>query len=130
MLNSETLIAFVATTQPEQAKQFYTKILGLQLVADEPYALVFDAHGTMLRLQKVQSFTPAPHTSLGWHVADMAHTVQSLRAKGVSFLRYPYFEQDEAGVWTAPGGAKVAWFKDPDENVLSLTEFPRASRAS
>lgn len=130
MLSGETLIAFVATTQPERAKQFYTQVLGLRLIGDEEYALVFDAHGTMLRIQKVQSFTPAPHTALGWHVVDMARTVESLRASGVSFLRYPYFAQDEAGVWTAPGGAKVAWFKDPDENVLSLSEFPVVAHRS
>lgn len=130
MLTGETLMAFIATTQPERARKFYVEVLGLRLVADEEYALVFDAHGIVLRVQKVQSFLPHPYTALGWQVRDIAGTIAGLRKKGVEFLRFPYFAQDEAGVWNAPGGAKVAWFKDPDDNTLSLTQFPAASTAS
>ena len=123
MLATCELIAFGATVQPERAKDFYQKTLGLSLVADEPWALVFDANGTMLRLQKVPQFTPAPFTSLGWRVNDIHALLQRLAETGVSAERYAHFEQDALGVWSSPGGAKVAWFKDPDGNTLSLTQF-------
>ena len=123
MLGSESLMAFLATTNPARAKSFYQQTLGLRLIADEDHALVFDAHGTMLRIQKVQKFAPAPHTALGWHVPDIARAVTELQAKNIAFERYPFMEQDASGIWTAPGGAKVAWFKDPDGNLLSLTEM-------
>jgi catechol 2,3-dioxygenase-like lactoylglutathione lyase family enzyme len=126
MLGESELMAFCATADAERARAFYEGTLGLRLVADEPYALVFDAHGTMLRLQKVQAVTFAPGTALGWKVADIAEAVRELARRGVHFERYEGMEQDELGVW-AVGGAKVAWFKDPDGHTLSLTEFDLGS---
>jgi len=117
------LIAFVATKQPEQAKTFYRNVLGLDLVADGPFALVFDAHGTMLRVSKVRELTPAPHTVLGWKVSDIRKAMEGLAQRGITFERYKGVPQDDQGVWTTPGGDKVSWFKDPDGNILSLTEF-------
>jgi catechol 2,3-dioxygenase-like lactoylglutathione lyase family enzyme len=123
MLANSELIAFGATTQPDRAKNFYGTTLGLRLVADEPFAIVFDANGTMLRLQKARSHTPPPFTVLGWKVKDIGAEVKALTEAGVTLERFQGFEQDEAGVYKAPDGTKVAWFKDPDGNVLSLTEF-------
>jgi catechol 2,3-dioxygenase-like lactoylglutathione lyase family enzyme len=123
VLGSESLIAFVATADPARSKAFYEQILGLRLIADEEHAVVFDANGTMLRIQKVPEIVPPPHTTLGWRVRDIARTVTLLRAKQVEPERYPYMQQDALGIWTAPSGAKVVWFKDPDGNLLSLTEL-------
>ncbi|HKP57334.1 MAG TPA: VOC family protein [Polyangiales bacterium] len=124
MLGNRKVMAFVATTDAARAKTFYRDVLGLRLIADEEYAVVFDAHGTMLRIQKAREVAPAPYTALGWEVPDIASTVAQLREKRVQFERYGFMEQDEAGIWTTPdGGGKVAWFKDPDGNLLSLTEF-------
>lgn len=123
MLEKAPLIAFSATTDPGAALAFYRDVLGLALIADEPHAIVFDAHGTMLRIQKANQHTPAPHTLLGWRVTDIAETIRGLVARGVVFVRYGFMPQDAAGVWTAPGGARIAWFKDPDGNLLSLTAF-------
>jgi catechol 2,3-dioxygenase-like lactoylglutathione lyase family enzyme len=122
MLTAAKLVAFVATTDSERAKAFYSDVLGLRLVADEPYALVYDAAGVTLRVQKAPAFTPLPHTVLGWHVASIASAVAALAKHGVSFERYPGMQQDAAGIWSSPSGARVAWFKDPDGNLLSLTE--------
>jgi catechol 2,3-dioxygenase-like lactoylglutathione lyase family enzyme len=123
VLGRESLIAFVATAEPARSKAFYEQILGLRLIADEEHAIVFDANGTMLRIQKVTELVPPPHTALGWRVRDIARTVTLLRAKQVEPERYPYMQQDALGIWTAPSGAKVVWFKDPDGNLLSLTEL-------
>ena len=90
---------------------------------DTPFALVFDAHGTMLRVQKVQTFTPSGHTVLGWHVGDIHETVEQLLKRGIVFERYPGLPQDEQGIWTTPDGNLIAWFTDPDGNTLSLTEI-------
>jgi catechol 2,3-dioxygenase-like lactoylglutathione lyase family enzyme len=122
MLTHNKLVAFVASADPERAKAFYRDILGLRLVADDPYALVFDAAGTTLRVQKVQAHAPLPYTALGWVVPDVAALALQLAKSGTRCERFPGIDQDEAGVWTTPGGAKVAWFKDPDGNLLSLTE--------
>ncbi len=123
MLAHEDIIVFIATIQPEQAKVFYREMLGLRLIEDTPYALVFDAHGTMLRIQKVQTLTPAGHTVLGWQVVDVHETVGTLLKQGIIFERYPGLSQDEQGVWTTPEGNKIAWFTDPEGNILSLTEL-------
>ncbi len=123
MLNSCEVITFVATAKPTEARRFYQEILGLRLAADESFALVFDAHGVMLRVSRVRELIPAPYTVLGWKVADISAAVNELEARGVAFERYEGFDQDDLGIWASPSGAKVAWFKDPDGNTLSLTQF-------
>ena len=122
MLSTSKLTAFVATADADRARGFYERVLGLRLVADEPFALIFDANGTTLRIAKVQSLAPAPYTVLGWSVNDIASAVRALAANGAVFERFDGMAQDEVGVWASPGGAKVAWFKDPDGNLLSVTE--------
>ena len=123
MLANAKVMAFIATAQPETAKAFYQQLLGLRLVADTPFALVFDAGGTELRVQKVQGVSTAPYTALGWAVPDIAAAVRRLAGAGIAFERYVGLAQDAAGIWTTPDGAQVAWFKDPDGNTLSLTQF-------
>jgi catechol 2,3-dioxygenase-like lactoylglutathione lyase family enzyme len=122
-MHNASLIAFVSTADPSRAMAFYRDTLGLRLTADEPFALVFDASGTMLRVTKVKQVVTAAYTVLGWQVDDIAAAVEQLTGKGVTFQRYEGMIQDPSGVWTSPGGAKVAWFNDPDGNVLSLTQF-------
>ncbi len=117
------IISFVATKNPAVALKFYVETLGLKLVNDDPFAIVFDANGTMLRVQKVQELTPARHTVLGWDVPDIVTKVKELTKKGVRFECYEGLSQDELGIWTSPAKAKVAWIKDPDGNILSLTQF-------
>ena len=116
------MVGFVITTRPEQAKAFYSNILGFRYVKDDGFALVFDANGTMLRAAKLKEFTPAQFTVLGWEVDDIAAVVKALKAKGVTFERYPGLPQDEDAICTFGGEARVAWFKDPDGNVLSLSQ--------
>jgi catechol 2,3-dioxygenase-like lactoylglutathione lyase family enzyme len=123
MTNSK-IICFVATRDAAAARTFYETTLGLKCVSEDPFAIVFDVDGTMLRVQKVQELTPAKYTALGWEVADIAARIRELRNKGVRFERFPGMPQNDSGVWTSPAGAKIAWFKDPDGNTLSLTEFP------
>lgn len=118
------LVAFIATRERAAAKAFYQDVLGLRLVADDPFALVFDSHGVTVRITEIRGHAPSAHTVLGWTVPDMASAVSGLVAKGVRMITYPGFEQDPQGVWTAPGGgARVCWFADPDGNVLSLTSL-------
>jgi catechol 2,3-dioxygenase-like lactoylglutathione lyase family enzyme len=123
MLNSSNVVAFVATGRPDEAKRFYEETLGLRLLTDDAFAVVFDANGVMLRVQKVQEHNPPPYTVLGWDVADIHASVKELSGRGVSCERYEWLGQDDSGVWTSPSGAKIAWFKDPDGNTLSLTQF-------
>ena len=123
MLSKQTLVAFVATADAARARAFYQETLGLTLVSNDPYALVFDANGTTMRVQKVDGFQPQPFTALGWTVDDIHAVVAALNRKGVFCERFPGLDQDEFGVWASASGARVAWFKDPDGNLLSLTEF-------
>lgn len=123
MLSSHKIIAFVGTANPGRAKTFYRDTLGLRLVSEEPFALVFDAHGTMLRVSIAQEITPAKYTVLGWEAPDIVATAQTLRSAGVELERFGGMPQDELGIWESPGGARIAWFKDPDGNVLSITQF-------
>jgi catechol 2,3-dioxygenase-like lactoylglutathione lyase family enzyme len=122
MLSSSDIIALVATSDAERARAFYEVALGLTFVEDGPYALVFDANGIMLRIQKVEKVTVGSGTALGWRVDDIAAAVRALIAKGVRFERFGGMDQDELGVWHS-GTARVAWFKDPDGQTLSLTQF-------
>lgn len=125
ILGNGKLVAFVPTTDSAKARAFYEGVLGLKLVEDQkPFAMVFDANGTMLRVTAVHEHNPAPFTVLGWSVDSIEETVERLTAAGVEFQRYPGVNDgDPKGIWTAPGGARIAWFKDPDGNVLSVTQF-------
>jgi catechol 2,3-dioxygenase-like lactoylglutathione lyase family enzyme len=126
MLERAQLTAFLATTQSARAAEFYGETLGLRRVSEDGFALVFDANGVELRLQKVDRFTPQRFTALGWQVSGIDALVAALSARGVRFQRYPGMEQDAQGVWLAPSGARVAWFKDPDGNLLAVAEYPDA----
>lgn len=124
-LSSCDVIAFVVTTSYERARPFYRDTLGLRLISEDQFALVFDANGVMLRVGMIEEAAPAKHTVLGWRVAGIAEKMEALGKRGVKFEQYGLPNQDASGLWQAPGGAKVAWFKDPDGNTLSLTEFPQ-----
>lgn len=121
--DSGKIVGFVPTVQPEKARSFYEGVLGLPLISADSFAAVFDANGTMLRVTRVAEFKPAPFTILGWEVSDVSRTVLDLREQGVRFEKYEGMDQNEHGIWTSPNGAKVAWFKDPDGNVLSVTQY-------
>lgn len=123
MLGTHDIVAFVATKDATRARRFYETVLGLRLVSDDAFALVFEANRTMLRISKVKDVASAPYTVLGWRVSNIRGTVTALQDRGVVFERYAGLAQDDLGICSFPGGAKVAWFKDPDGNVLSLTEF-------
>jgi catechol 2,3-dioxygenase-like lactoylglutathione lyase family enzyme len=116
------VVTFLITTNADAAVGFYRDTLGLKFIHDDGFALVFETDGVMLRIAKVPEFTAAQHTVLGWESDNIAATVDELAAKGVAFTRYPNLGQDERGICTFPNGDKVAWFKDPDGNVLSISQ--------
>lgn len=123
MLHDKELVAFIPTLDRERAKKFYTNVLGLLLIRADEYALVFEAGPVILRVTPVKEFTPHPFTVLGWEVPDIVAMAKALRERGVKFEQYGFPTQDSDGIWTVPGGTtKVAWFKDPDGNLLSLTQ--------
>ena len=117
-----SLIGFVPITDADRAKAFYADVLGLTFVQDDGFALVFHSGGNMVRLVRMPSVTPAQFTILGWEATTIEDDVKALTAKGVSFVRFSFFKQDKLGIWTAPNGNKVAWFTDPDGNVLSVSQ--------
>jgi catechol 2,3-dioxygenase-like lactoylglutathione lyase family enzyme len=122
MLHTGKLVAVLPTTDPARAKTFFSDVLGLKLVVEDPFALTYDAGGTSLRVTKVEELTPHPFTVLGWWVDDLPGTVAALAAAGVALERYPGMEQDAAGLWAPPGSrVQVGWFKNPDGNTLSVT---------
>jgi catechol 2,3-dioxygenase-like lactoylglutathione lyase family enzyme len=123
MLGSSDVIAFAPATDLARARQFYEQTLGLRVTGENDFACVFDAHGTMLRVTAVPAVVPAAYTVLGWRVTGIEAAASDLAARGVVFIRYDSMDQDSNGIWTTPGGDKVAWFADPDGNILSLTEF-------
>jgi catechol 2,3-dioxygenase-like lactoylglutathione lyase family enzyme len=122
MLGDASVIAFVPTKDFPTARRFYETTLGLRLLAQDEFALLFEAAGTRIRVAKTPEFKPAPYTVLGWRIADAAQTVAELERRGVKFERFPGMKQDTAGIWDAPSGARVAWFKDPDGNLLSVSQ--------
>jgi len=128
-LGKYNIIGFVTIVDVERAKEFYRDKLGLRLVSEEPpFALVFEANGIMLRLGMGKQIAPVQGTVLGWEVPSVADAVKELQAVGIQFERFPQMPQDDLGIWTTPTGAKVAWFKDPDGNLLSLSEHPEFAR--
>lgn len=127
MLGEYELIVFAQTTRPEQARAFYAEILGLKFQSEDPFAFSFLAERTLIRIQKMRAeYSPLQWTRFGWKVPDIEASVKQLKSKGVAFERMKGVPQDESGIWTVPDGTKVCWFKDPDGNVLSLTQFPAA----
>lgn len=124
LLSSQLVIAHAATVQPERARPFYTYVLGLTLIDETPQDLLFDAGGTLLRVMKVGRLAPAPYPVLGWRVTDIGATLRGLVARGVACERMSGVAQDPDGVWATVAGHLVAWFRDPDGNLLSLTQFP------
>jgi catechol 2,3-dioxygenase-like lactoylglutathione lyase family enzyme len=123
MLGSCKLVAFIAARDLGRAKAFYRDTLGLRMVSEDEFALVFDAAGTMLRIARVQEVAAAEYTVLGWQIPDIVRMAKNLQKVHVTLQRYPGMPQDELGIWTSPSGARVAWFKDPDGNTLSITQF-------
>jgi catechol 2,3-dioxygenase-like lactoylglutathione lyase family enzyme len=126
ILGTNDIVGFVPTRDPKRARTFYEKTLGLKFVYEDPFAVVFNANGITLRVvdvSQVKEYVPMPFTILGWHVPSTAKAVRALAAKGVKFERYAGMGQSEDGIWKSPGGALIAWFKDPDGNVLSVSEF-------
>jgi catechol 2,3-dioxygenase-like lactoylglutathione lyase family enzyme len=122
MLGSHKIVAFIQITNLEKAREFYEGILGLHFVKDDGFAAVFDANGIMVRAAMMKEFTPLQSTVLGWQVENIEEMVRAMQNKGVHFEIFGFFKQDELGIWTAPTGDKVAWFKDPDGNVLSVSQ--------
>jgi catechol 2,3-dioxygenase-like lactoylglutathione lyase family enzyme len=125
MGNLKEIVCFVPSKNPRKARRFYEGALGLRFVSEDRFATVVESSGTMVRLvnvKGVRDFRPAPFTILGWHVGDVRKVVLGLRRRGVKFERYDGMGQDRLGIWKSPSGAKVAWFKDPDGNTLSVTE--------
>jgi len=125
LLNKSQLVNFIATSRSKEAKEFYANILRLTFVSDDEFALVFEVNNTILRIQKVADVRPHPYTVLGFAVKDIRKEVAELSEKGVRCIRYPGMNQDDAGIWLSSSRAKVAWFADPDGNILSLTELSK-----
>ena len=130
MLNSAKPVAFVPTTDLARAEAFYSGVLGLSVRETSPYAVVVQAGDTVLRVTKVDQLSPQPFTILGWAVADVEESLTQLAAKGIYCERYEGMDQDDFGAWTSPGGDRIAWFKDPDGNVLSLSQHNEHSQHS
>lgn len=129
MLAKSDIVGFIPICNVSAAKEFYGGTLGLTLLSEElPLALVFDANGIMLRLAITPEHAPSRGTVLGWRVPDIAAAVEGLSRAGIRFERYDFLTQDEAGIWTTPTNARVAWFRDPDGNLLSVSEHPEATR--
>lgn len=124
MLGSAALVAFVPAADLDRSDDFYGGVLGLQRIESSGFANVYDANGTMLRVTRVENPIRAPYTVLGWTVTDIVAAARELAAQGVWLKRFQGMEQDDAGIWTAPGGSRIAWFEDPDGNILSLQQPP------
>lgn len=120
MLDSAKMVGFIPTTDYDKARAFYEGKLGFQFVSLDQYALVVSVGGHRIRIAKVPDFTPLQGTILGWEVADITSAATWLRDRGVPTEKYPFVQDRELGIWTTPNGDKVAWFKDPDGNILSI----------
>ena len=126
MLSAGRIVGFVPTKDSEKARSFYEGNLGFEFVSDDRFALVMRAGQTNIRIAKAQDFTPAPYTVLGWEVSDIAAVVRWLTQRGIVFEKYPFVQDRELGIWATPNGDKVACFKDPDGNVLSVSQHKQS----
>jgi len=122
MLDSGKMVGFVSIQDYDKARAFYEGKLGFDFVSQDQFALVMSVGGHKVRMTKIENFTPLPGTVLGWEVGDVQATATWLKNRGVNLEKYPFAQDPELGIWTAPSGDKVAWFKDPDGNILSVTQ--------
>ncbi|HEX8901140.1 VOC family protein [Vitreimonas sp.] len=122
MLATAPFTPLLGTLKPEAAKAFYADVLGLKFINDDGFALVFEGKNGRIRVSRVPAVTPPAYAVLAFNVDNIDAAVDGLTAKGVAFVRYPFFVQDPKGIWSAPDGTKVAWFHDPDLNLLSLVQ--------
>ena len=122
MLSSSKMMGFLLTRDYEAARKFYEGQLGFRFVSQDQFALVVQAGESRIRIVKMPDMTPLRSTVLGWEVQGIEGVVDWLRGRGVAFEKYPFVQDQERGIWSAPGGDKVAWFKDPDGNVLSVSQ--------
>ncbi|HEY2360828.1 MAG TPA: VOC family protein [Candidatus Angelobacter sp.] len=122
MLSAGKLVGFVPTKDSARSREFYEGKLGFKFVSDDQFALVMQAGKSMIRIVKGAKFKPAQYTVMGWEVTDIVAIVKWLNGRGVSFEKYPFIQDQKRGIWITPNGDKVAWFKDPDGNVLSLSQ--------
>ena len=127
MLCNAKLTAFIPTRDAALARAFYESTLGLEFLQDNGFALIMGSGNTQIRITRIPEFTPFPFTLLGWETGGIEATVADLEEKGVQFLHFSQINQDPAGIWTAPSGARVAWFKDPDGNILSVSQHSEVS---
>jgi catechol 2,3-dioxygenase-like lactoylglutathione lyase family enzyme len=126
MLSDAPTTAFLGATDLARAREFFEGLLGLRVVSEDSFALVLRSANGLVRVTQVQQTANAPYTVLGWDVAEIESEVRALSARGLAFTRYPGMGQDELGIWTAPSGSRIAWFRDPDGNVLSVAQHPDA----
>lgn len=122
MLTTARMVGFVPTSDYEKARSFYEGKLGFQFLSLDQYALVMKVGGHMVRISKIPDFTPRQGTILGWEVENIESAASWLRDRGVTLEKYPFVQDRELGIWTTPTGEKVAWFKDPDGNILSVSQ--------
>jgi hypothetical protein len=122
MLGAAKMMGFVLTKDHGVAREFYEGKLEFAFVSQDQFALVVQAGEHKIRIVKMPSFTALPSTILGWQVQRIEDVARWLRERGVTLEKYPFVQDQELGIWTAPGGDRVAWFKDPDGNVLSISE--------
>jgi len=124
MLVEEKLKTFIPTVKPQEAKVFYRDTLGLKFLGGDDYGMEFDSGGTLLRVATVRELKPHEFTVLGWNVKNIETEIRALNNKGVVFEKFDFLQQDELCIWTSPNNSKVAWFKDPDGNILSVSQMP------
>ena len=122
MLAAGKLIGFVPTKDASRSREFYESKLGFKFISDDQFALVMQAGENMIRIAKARDFSPAQYTVMGWEVTDIEANVKWLNGRGVVLEKYPFVQDQELGIWTTPNGDRVAWFKDPDGNVLSISQ--------
>jgi len=124
MLTDKTVKAFVVTNNAGAAKKFYNQVLGFNFLTEDDYGLEFQMSNSVLRVSITtnENALPQKHTVLGWCVPNIYESVEFLKSKGVKFEKFDFLQQDVKDVWKAADGTMVAWFKDPNGNLLSIDQ--------
>jgi catechol 2,3-dioxygenase-like lactoylglutathione lyase family enzyme len=128
MLTRNRIMAFIPSSDLDRSRKFYQHTLGMRVLYQDDFAVALISNGVMIRVTQVGKFEPYKFTIFGWEVSDIERAVKKLKSKKIEFLHFGMPDQDESGIWTAPSGARIAWFSDPDGNNLSLTQFATKNR--